>query len=178
MYCRDGPRARLAKQREVRNFLEVHLPDYPIDAYDRVLGSARECGDRERPDFYWNRGAWSVILEVDEEQHKGRPEECECIRMINLFQSEGGIPVFFIRFNPDAYQSRELSLSLKQRLSVLRDWLKASLEQIPSVEAAPMMLRLFFDDHLRATTHWEALDYQPHATPSSAVSSKQSHLSV
>ena len=171
MYCRDGPRARLAKQREVRNFLKAHLPEYPFDAYDRILDSARACGDRERPDFYWNRGAWSIILEVDEDQHKSRPEECECIRMMNLFQSEGGIPVFFIRFNPDAYQSSEPTLSLRQRLMVLRDWLKASLERIPFVGVAPMILRLFFDGHLRGSTHWEVLGYQQFSTSSHAASS-------
>ncbi len=32
------------------------------------------CG-KERPDFWWDCGAHAVVLEVDENQHGGRPEE-------------------------------------------------------------------------------------------------------
>ena len=36
-FCRVGPRARLGKQREVRNYLEVNLPEWPWDSYDSTL---------------------------------------------------------------------------------------------------------------------------------------------
>ena len=81
---------------------------------------------QERPDIFWDRGDYCVVLEVDEDQHKKRPEECECARMVNL-HSNFGRPTYFIRFNPDDYSTAEGSigtmLSLKKRMSILTDWL-------------------------------------------------------
>ena len=45
------------------------------------------------------------ILEVDEDQHKDRPCECEQTRMANLTSSIG-MPCVWIRFNPDAYKGQ------------------------------------------------------------------------
>jgi hypothetical protein len=46
-----------------------------------------------------------LILECDENQHKERQCFCEQTRMINISQSFGGIPVYFIRWNPDKYKN-------------------------------------------------------------------------
>ena len=43
-------------------------------------------------------------MEVDENQHKSYPCECEQTRMIMIHQSFGGTPIIFIRFNPDDYE--------------------------------------------------------------------------
>jgi hypothetical protein len=44
-----------------------------------------------------------IVLEVDENQHKSYACECEVIRMVQIYQDFGGIPILFIRFNPDLY---------------------------------------------------------------------------
>jgi hypothetical protein len=62
------------------------------------------CG-RERPDRVFDFGDKIVILECDEHQHKDRQRTCEQTRMMNIAQSYGGIPVYFIRWNPDNYTS-------------------------------------------------------------------------
>ena len=60
------------------------------------------CG-KERPDRVYDFGDKIVILECDEHQHQDRQCLCEQTRMVNIGQSFGGIPVYFIRWNPDDY---------------------------------------------------------------------------
>ena len=52
-----------------------------------------------------------VILECDEHQHNDRACICEQTRMVNISQMFGGIPVYFIRFNPDTYTPKHEALS-------------------------------------------------------------------
>ena len=58
-----------------------------------------------RPDFVIDCGTHIIIIEVDEFQHKhsNYPCECEQTRTINLYQEYGGLPVLFVRYNPDSY---------------------------------------------------------------------------
>ncbi len=60
------------------------------------------CG-KERPDRVYDFGNKIIVLECDENQHQERACICEQTRMINIGQSFGGIPVYFIRWNPDNY---------------------------------------------------------------------------
>jgi very-short-patch-repair endonuclease len=46
-----------------------------------------------------------VVLEVDEEQHRGKTYECDQKRMWEIAQSLG-MPSIFIRYNPDKYKVR------------------------------------------------------------------------
>ncbi len=59
---------------------------------------------RRRPDFVFNLGSVILIVENDENQHKSRTCECEQTRMIQIHQEFNGLPVHFIRFNPDRYE--------------------------------------------------------------------------
>jgi len=61
------------------------------------------CG-KERPDFVFDMYKLILILECDEYQHKDRQISCETTRMKNIGQSYGGIPIYFIRWNPDNYK--------------------------------------------------------------------------
>lgn len=56
-----------------------------------------------RPDYIVSNPLFEIIIEVDENQHKSYPCECENTRMINIHQDFGGKPVLFIRYNPDNY---------------------------------------------------------------------------
>jgi hypothetical protein len=64
-----------------------------------------QCG-KERPDRVYDFGYCIVVLECDENQHKERACECEQTRMINIGQTFGGVPVHYIRWNPDQYKPR------------------------------------------------------------------------
>ena len=72
-------------------------------SYDRIPD---ESCNKYRPDFLFDCGTHIVILEVDEEQHRGYTPECEYGRMINLFQ-DTGMHTIFIRFNPDGYKDNK-----------------------------------------------------------------------
>lgn len=76
---------------------------------------------RRRPDFVFDLGIGILIVENDENQHKSYPCECEQVRMIQIHQDYGGLPVHFIRFNPDKYRSSTKVEILGKRLNFLCD---------------------------------------------------------
>ena len=82
----------------IKNVLDANKLEY--DTYDKI---PTEACNKYRPDFVFDRGTYVIILEVDENQHQSYACECEQARMINLFQDFGGLPVVFVRFNPDGY---------------------------------------------------------------------------
>lgn len=85
--------ARLAKQNALMEYLDSRK--LCGDQTDKTINSA-ECG-RERPDRVYDMGDKIVILECDENQHQERSCACEQTRMVNIGQSYGGVPVYFIR---------------------------------------------------------------------------------
>jgi len=90
-----------------------------------------ECG-KYRPDFLYDATTHFVIVEVDEDQHRGYDPECERIRMINIVQALG-LRCVFVRYNPDgfkiggktvrAYEKKRHDLLLK----TIRECMKPSL---------------------------------------------------
>lgn len=137
-YCGDFTHkyVRLAKQTAVKEFFDANEIKY--DSYDKALD--RECG-LERPDFVFNRGSFSIIVEIDENQHGSYPEACECQRMVNIHQSFGGLKVIFIRYNPDKYKGDQLTdHQKKQYLLSWIDWITANP---PTFHLS--FIKLFFD---------------------------------
>ncbi len=67
-----------------------------------------------------------IIVECDEHQDKGCACECEQTRMINIGQSFGGTPVYFIRWNPDDYdpETDKKVETLAKRNKLLGDFLR------------------------------------------------------
>lgn len=94
-------RAHLAKQKALMDYLDTH--GHPGTQTDIMIDGGA-CG-RERPDRLFDYGDKIVIVECDENQHKDRSTECERTRMFNIGQALGGIPVYFIRWNPDGYKT-------------------------------------------------------------------------
>lgn len=94
---------RLAKQNALMEYLNrKNLRGNSTD----VIIERGECG-RERPDRVFDLDDKIIILECDEHQHRDRQCLCEQTRMINISQSYGGMPVYFIRWNPDNYISAD-----------------------------------------------------------------------
>ena len=146
-------RAYLVKQRAVKASLDLG-PHADYSGYDEAVDRGA-CG-KERPDFWWDCGTHAVVLEVDENQHGGQPEVCECARMVNLSQSFG-LPTHFIRYNPDAYQragvrgKRTPGDSHAQRLDLMQKHLAEMRAEGPANRAPEKgrgfvtMTRLYFD---------------------------------
>jgi len=142
--CSEHAVVRLAKQREIRDVLAAQMPEFPPDCYDKITPALKRLGDRERPDFFFDRGSYCGILEVDEHGHKDRPEACECTRMVNICQAEQR-PTYFLRYNPDGFQpGNGRKFTKKRRHDLLVRCLREVLTTQPSV--GPLAVkRLFFD---------------------------------
>lgn len=81
------------------NIIEPNFSEY-LDSYDvRINGG---CSNK-RPDWFFDMGTHSIILECDENQHRSNTQLCEEKREMEIFQDLGNRPIIFIRFNPDKY---------------------------------------------------------------------------
>jgi len=147
-YCDPAiKRKHLEKQQAVKEYLDSHdHGDYTT--YDKTIPG---CG-RERPDFLWDLQSHFLVLEVDEHQHNSRPCECEQTRMINIANSLGGPPVFFIRFNPDDFKvnGEKQKVTPGKRHRTLAAWIKTVKEYAPEAletQGVVNVLQLYFDDY-------------------------------
>jgi hypothetical protein len=125
-----------------------------IAARDVIL-EGKVCG-LERPDFQVAstpvEGAHWVYVECDEFQHYSEALECRMTRMRNLAEVRG-VPVVFIRFNPDGYVSGEnpdggvelRPVPLSKRYDMLTRWVKHAAEHGPPADHVVSVLYLFFD---------------------------------
>jgi hypothetical protein len=96
------PRWKYIKQKEifiVKKFKELY-PDLNF-SFDKKI-ECQSCS-RRRPDIFLDLFNYSVIIEIDENQHNDYT--CENKRMMEIFESLGNRPVVFIRFNPDRYDN-------------------------------------------------------------------------
>ena len=115
--------ARLAKQNALMAYLDAR--DLKGDSTDIVIDNGI-CG-KERPDRVYDLGDKIVILECDENQHQDRQCLCEQTRMVNIGQTFGGLPVYFIRWNPDDYSpenERKMPEDLAKRYKLVGDLIR------------------------------------------------------
>ena len=133
-------KARLEKQNALMSYLDAN--GYPGDSTDIVVDGGA-CG-KERPDRVYDFGDKIIIMECDENAHRDRPCLCEQTRMVNVGQMFGGVPVYFIRWNPDVYAGGDASLGERHAmaLAVLRD-LHEGRMKIP--QALTAALYLYYD---------------------------------
>lgn len=129
-----------AKEMAVKDYFDTNGIIYK--QYDTIIEGG-ECG-RERPDFLFDYGTHFTVCEIDESQHSGR--ECDRNRMFNIHSSLG-LPVTFIRYNPDRYcfsdqKGRTNGDSHLARMEVLTEWIKY-LSNPPSHSLG--VVYLFFD---------------------------------
>jgi hypothetical protein len=141
-------RPRHPKQREVQQFLDVCVKEHPYTSTDKTPIDVKACGGLERPDFLWDRSDRIVILEVDEDQHFGRPCECEQARMMNISQAIGCEKTVWLRYNPDSFKSPESRKwgTKAKRHAVLRQWLEWALTvDVATLPYTITVIYLFFD---------------------------------
>ena len=107
---------------------------------DMTVGKV--CGSF-RPDFVFDLNTHFVVIECDEDQHKQYDEMCEIIRMYNIYQSLG-LPVHFLRYNPDKFKLNNVNISVhkKERLNVLKHIFSEKIQKIPNNITAT---KLFYD---------------------------------
>lgn len=89
---------------------------------------------KERPDFVFDHKTHFVILEVDEHQHKAYDPQCEATRMGRVTMAFGGIPVFWVRYNPHAFvdhNNRKCEVTTVARHKHLLFWLRKLATRMP-----------------------------------------------
>jgi hypothetical protein len=116
-------------------------------AYDKKIEYS--CYN-ERPDIVYDMKTHIVIIEVDENQHKNGNNynvECEYKRMINIFNSFGGVPINFIRYNPDPYKvdGKIVNIATTKKERTLLNWTEKARNKMP--KHACSVLYLFYDNY-------------------------------
>jgi hypothetical protein len=95
--CKYGTKpVKLRKELRLKQLLDANELTY--ESHDKIF--AGSC-HKYRPDFIFMTLTHVIILEVDENQHVNY--KCDQARTVNLAQDFGGMPVVFIRYNPDVY---------------------------------------------------------------------------
>jgi hypothetical protein len=140
-------RQHLAKQRDVFHYLEAH--GQQAEQKDRRIDNGA-CGN-ERPDWIChgsNDARHTVVLEIDEDQHKSNQCSCEIARMINISQSIG-MPTLFIRYNPDSFKDhngKNAKISDMKRKELLLKWIEHCKTLHPTSSADFLrVIYLFYD---------------------------------
>jgi hypothetical protein len=149
-------RAALAKQNVLMDYLDARK-DLPTPMSTDTIIDGGACG-KERPDRIYDLDDKIIVVECDENQHKERACECEQTRMVNIGQSFGGIPVYFIRWNPDIYSpenDKKQPEAIQSRYKLLGDLIrdiKRGKFSVPS-DALVSAFYLYYDD-------WDGLHSQ------------------
>jgi len=144
----DKPSYFKTREMKLKEYLIKQYPDKTI-THDKHV----EC-HRYRPDFVFDMGSHTIVIEIDENQHRTYDTSCDNKRLMSIFQGLGSRPMIMLRFNPDRYDStpgcfkkdgqlsgngKEWKIrteSLKERID---HWLKNQPDREISVE------HLFFD---------------------------------
>ncbi len=148
IYCSPKKQSKcyLEKQNKLMHYLDsVNLKG---ESTDKMIDKGI-CG-RERPDRVYDLGDKILILECDENQHFDRNCICEQTRMINIGQIFGGIPIYFIRWNPDEYIPKNKSANMeniKKRYELLSEFIKSIIEnKVKLPDALVSSFYMYYDD--------------------------------
>jgi len=148
---------RLAKQKKVKEFLDNNNIIYSL--YDEIIDT--KC-HKLRPDFVIDAGTHFVVLEVDENAHKGvsyrgvlqqgkyKNLTCEEARMVNISQALG-MKTIFIRYNPDAFNVKGIKNNPTNttRCKLLIDMIKVMMNKNPENLQFLSVVYLFYDEFIR-----------------------------
>ena len=156
-YCLSNPDKSIPRRfkSKERYIYDILKDDYENEfIYDKSVGGC----SKYRPDFLFDCLTHSVIVEIDEEQH--RNTQCEEKRMMTLFEDLGNRPLILIRFNPDRYYENDEKYQsiftfdeknniiankeeLEKRIKILLETINYHRENIPEKEVTE--IKLFYD---------------------------------
>ena len=147
-------RATHAKELKIKAVLDSS--SFRYESYDRTIDSG--LFTKARPDFLFNAKTHSVIVEVDENQHKSYAAECEESRMLSIAQALQ-MPTAFIRYNPDKYMcgrtGRPVQMSDSQRHKLLLKWLDAAHHLQPFTGV--MVMYICYDGFVVENDDWKSI---------------------
>ncbi len=125
---RSKPQKEYAVVRHLHRTINVPLQ---YTSYDE--SPDREC-TKKRPDIRFEMLTHDVIVEVDENQHRGYEESCECVRISEIVGAIGGKSVVFVRYNPDTvrFGGKVYAVTAAERIDLLVETVKKELRNAPS----------------------------------------------
>lgn len=114
---------------------------------------------KERPDRIYKLEDKIIVLECDENQHKARMKECEETRMLNIGQCFNGLPVYFVRWNPDNYKCIGSPERIGMRHKILGDLIdNIQLNKVDLPRALVSVFYMYYDNWDGITnTKWNIL---------------------
>jgi len=107
-YC-NPDRNHKTKENEIKKLLEKN--NYTF-IQDKSIALDKTVCKSYRPDFLFDCTFHYVIIEVDEFKHRGTANTCDYNRM-EAIQKILGLPVTFIRYNPDSKEFSKLERESK-----------------------------------------------------------------
>ena len=117
-------RRQKVKELRVLNMLKREY----VDPHEYNIRVSSKCGGKhsEEKEFGYDFGTHKVYNEIDENEHKSYCELGEINRMKNIYMDDGGIPIVFLRYNPDNYNinGKKQNISQQKREAELVKWLK------------------------------------------------------
>ena len=136
------------RENKLANFLRDHGPMY--STWDKTSKDIRECSEGKpyRPDFTFELPTHVIVLECDEFQHAHPGYACDERRMVDVFNSFGGVHVVFVRWNPDAYKiaGEAQTAELGGRLAALRKVLLREIAHVPTPTTERFrIVRMYYD---------------------------------
>lgn len=154
-YCANhdtsNKRRTRVREHQVANYLRER--GLLWTAWNKQLAETA-CG-RYRPDFVYELPTHVVIVEVDEHQHAQPGYACDAARMLDVYNSYGGLAIIFIRFNPDQFclGSRRGVVSWPKRLHALDVEVRRALITPPT---RPLIItRMFYNsEESTITSTW------------------------
>jgi Holliday junction resolvase len=120
------------------------------------------CG-LERPDCIYDFGSHICIIEIDENQHRYYNKDCEIKRMINIISSFGGIPVYFIRYNPHDWKMNGIRKTLRKqnKENVLIKWINFVKEiNLNDIKNIANIKYLYYDNYDNNDKTFKLLEYE------------------
>ncbi len=147
------------REAKVTEFIKQEFKELDINYNKQIEGGC----SKNRPDIFIDCLTHSIIIEVDEHQHKNRSytPECEIQRVNNLFTDLADRPIIFIRFNLDSYKNKSGKLikscfecaedrglpkankTLQARLKKLKKEIEKNIKLIPNTNITT--IKLFYD---------------------------------
>jgi hypothetical protein len=132
------------REEKVKTFLGARFPGLEY-RHDKGLPD-RFCKEvKSRPDFLFDCDTHLVELEVDQFEHRNYEEGCELARQYNIVAATG-LPVHFIRYNPDSFSidGKKVQVGEKRRHALLERELKSALAQAPEGGEMVRIVHLFY----------------------------------
>lgn len=103
-FCVLNPDVEIPKRYKIKeNYLRDRLKDEYKETVTITFDKKVEDGcSKRRPDVRIDFGTHNIIVECDENEHRGY--SCDNKRTMEIFQDCGNRPIVFLRFNPDSYE--------------------------------------------------------------------------